>query len=164
MFLGTPCILTICQIWIVLPYTVIGIMLTKWNVLIKCSSQVMKKHFIIIIVIFIWKCNWSLVINVCTAEYPPEVVDASIGMAADAAKKKMEEAAMIIKTTYWSVIVIVAWYRGWHWVTLIDLCHRTQSTDKMDAVKSLVNSCRRVLTICECVLLQSSAKHRQTAL
>ena len=37
-------------------------------------------------------------------EFPPEVVDASKGMGADAAKKKMEEAAMIIKTTYWSVI------------------------------------------------------------
>ncbi|XP_070187767.1 DNA ligase 1-like isoform X2 [Littorina saxatilis] len=33
-------------------------------------------------------------------EFPPEVVDASKGMGADAAKKKMEEASMIIKTTY----------------------------------------------------------------
>ncbi|KAL8591363.1 tRNA ligase [Nucella lapillus] len=33
-------------------------------------------------------------------EFPPEVVDASKGLSADATKKKMEEAAMIIKTTY----------------------------------------------------------------
>jgi len=34
-------------------------------------------------------------------DFPPEVVDASKGMGAETAKKKMDEAAMIIKTTYW---------------------------------------------------------------
>ncbi|KAK3599300.1 hypothetical protein CHS0354_028663 [Potamilus streckersoni] len=33
-------------------------------------------------------------------EYPPEILDAGKGMAADQLKKKMEEAALIIKTTY----------------------------------------------------------------
>ena len=34
-------------------------------------------------------------------EYPPEVLHAGKGVAADSLKKKMDEAALIIKTTYW---------------------------------------------------------------
>ena len=34
-------------------------------------------------------------------DFPPEVLDAGKGLGADALKKKMEECALVIKTTYW---------------------------------------------------------------
>ena len=36
-------------------------------------------------------------------EYPPEVLNAGKGQHADTTKAKVEEFALIVKTTYWSV-------------------------------------------------------------
>ena len=36
-------------------------------------------------------------------EYPPEVINAGKGMNAETLKQKMEESALVIKTTYWYV-------------------------------------------------------------
>ena len=36
-------------------------------------------------------------------ELPPPVLDAGKGLGADTIKKKVEEAALIIKSTYWYV-------------------------------------------------------------
>ncbi len=35
------------------------------------------------------------------SEYPPEVLDGGKGLSVEALKKKIDEAALIIKTTYW---------------------------------------------------------------
>ena len=45
--------------------------------------------------------DWWL--GVLAADYPPEVSDAGRGVKAETMKKRVEDAALIIKTTYWSV-------------------------------------------------------------
>ena len=44
-------------------------------------------------------------VELCVSDYPPEVVDAGKGMSADSLKKKMEDHALIIKTTYWYLLL-----------------------------------------------------------
>ena len=39
--------------------------------------------------------------------FPPEVVDAGKGIGADTLKKKIEDAALIVKGTYWYVIPLL---------------------------------------------------------
>ena len=38
-------------------------------------------------------------------EYPPDVVNAGSSLASDVLKEKINQAALIIKTTYWSVVL-----------------------------------------------------------
>ena len=36
-----------------------------------------------------------------SAEFPPKVLDAAKGLSAEEMKKKIDEAALVVKTTYW---------------------------------------------------------------
>jgi hypothetical protein len=41
------------------------------------------------------------IVFIAFLEYPPEIINAGKGKSAETLKQKMEESALVIKTTYW---------------------------------------------------------------
>ena len=51
-------------------------------------------------------CKWSRF--TCAfgfLDFPPEVVDSGAGVDANVLKKKIEEAVMVMKSTYWYIVI-----------------------------------------------------------
>ena len=47
-------------------------------------------------------------------DFPPEVVDAGKGLSAEVVKKKVEEATLVIKTTYWYLNLLpTVYFQQW---------------------------------------------------
>jgi len=63
-----------------------------------------QQHGRCVCVVEIKKCTLYIVVTSDTnflSDFPPAVLNAGQGMSAESLKSKMEEKALIVKTTYW---------------------------------------------------------------